>query len=346
MSLYMNKVFLIGNVGRKPDIIQGRFGEFAAFSLATSSFWLDRNTNQWNTATEWHRIVVYNERGVKITKTIEVGSYVFVEGSIKMRRYMDKQTNTERSSFEIIAENIYTMVRQTRNDLEQQVGGGNMNTFPQGYAPGFNAMQANMGNNYPTGMNQPHFAQYSQGMMQHFTPNGGNDMQSNMMSTSAPQNWGYEGAADPYAAFMPSYEDMYNSPGQVFNNFDPSFNSGSNKAFNQNNAQASSKQTPNPINNPTITNNEQAPAPTFKVDDSSPDWIKNAFNIDKNIQANAEKTAKQEKSLAQEKITPVKAEKAEFKGAFGATPPKSLDSNDKESNKDNTTQISEDDLPF
>ena len=99
----LNKVILIGNVGSDPDIrTMPNGGRVANFSLATSEYWTDKNS-QRQSRTEWHKIVIYNENLVKLTeRAIHKGSKIYVEGMIKSRKYTSQQDGIERNIVEIV----------------------------------------------------------------------------------------------------------------------------------------------------------------------------------------------------------------------------------------------------
>jgi single stranded DNA-binding protein len=89
----LNKVLLVGRIGRTPDIRSTTAGkEISEFSVATSSKSLDKVTGELKEDTEWHSIVVFDQRAVDLSKKIDKGDLVFVEGSIKT-----KQLNQENS---------------------------------------------------------------------------------------------------------------------------------------------------------------------------------------------------------------------------------------------------------
>ena len=98
----LNKVILIGNVGSDPDIrMFPNGGRVANFSLATSEYWTDK-TGQRQSRTEWHRISVYNEGLVKLVeKAVHKGSKLYVEGTIRSRKYTSQQDGAERTAVEI-----------------------------------------------------------------------------------------------------------------------------------------------------------------------------------------------------------------------------------------------------
>ena len=91
MSASLNKVILIGNVGKDPDI---RFlpdgSKVASFSLATSESWKDKATGERRDRTEWHRVVVFNERLAEVVERfVKKGSKLFIEGQLQTRKWTD-----------------------------------------------------------------------------------------------------------------------------------------------------------------------------------------------------------------------------------------------------------------
>ena len=99
----VNKVILIGNVGKDPEIRTMNNGnEVALFSLATSDYWKDKNTGEKKDKTEWHRIVVYSQGLVSIVKNyVKKGSKLYLSGSIQTRKWVDSQ-GVDRHSTEIV----------------------------------------------------------------------------------------------------------------------------------------------------------------------------------------------------------------------------------------------------
>jgi len=99
----VNKVILIGNVGRDPEIRTMNNGnEVALFSLATSETWKDKQTGERREKTEWHRIVVYSKGLVGIVKQyIHKGSKLYIEGALQTRKWTDKQ-GADRYSTEVV----------------------------------------------------------------------------------------------------------------------------------------------------------------------------------------------------------------------------------------------------
>lgn len=96
MSASLNKVQLIGNIGKDPEIRQTNTSdEVASFSLATTEFWKDKITNEQRSRTEWHKVVIFNERLIQIVKKyLHKGSQIYLEGQIQTRDWQDKDGNT------------------------------------------------------------------------------------------------------------------------------------------------------------------------------------------------------------------------------------------------------------
>ncbi|CAN0584821.1 unnamed protein product, partial [Ectocarpus sp. 12 AP-2014] len=103
MSGSLNKVTLIGNLGRDPEIRTTNDGkEIANFSLATSENWKDKATGEKKDKTEWHRIVCFNEGLVKIIKEyVKKGTKLYIEGQLQTRKWLDN-VNQERYTTEVV----------------------------------------------------------------------------------------------------------------------------------------------------------------------------------------------------------------------------------------------------
>jgi single-strand DNA-binding protein len=103
MAGSVNKVILIGNLGRDPEIrTLGSGDRVANLRIATSETWRDRNTGERKEKTEWHQVVIYNDNIVKVAESyLKKGSTVYVEGALQTRKYTD-QAGAERYSTEIV----------------------------------------------------------------------------------------------------------------------------------------------------------------------------------------------------------------------------------------------------
>lgn len=103
----VNKVILVGNVGGTPEIKSTQDGKkFATFSVATSESWKDKITGEKKDQTEWHRVVVFAERTAEVVeKYVKKGSKLYIEGSIKTRKWTDKD-GVERYTTEVVLQNF------------------------------------------------------------------------------------------------------------------------------------------------------------------------------------------------------------------------------------------------
>ncbi|WP_341701937.1 single-stranded DNA-binding protein [Ferrovibrio sp.] len=92
MAGSVNKVILVGNLGRDPEIRSMQSGEeIAQLSLATSETWRDKASGERKERTEWHRVVIFNENLVKVAKQyLKKGSKIYIEGSLQTRKWTDK----------------------------------------------------------------------------------------------------------------------------------------------------------------------------------------------------------------------------------------------------------------
>ena len=91
MAGSINKVILVGNLGKDPEIRYASDGsKIATFSIATSEVWKDRATGERKDRTEWHRIVIFNDKLADIVeKYVKKGSKLYVEGQLQTRKWTD-----------------------------------------------------------------------------------------------------------------------------------------------------------------------------------------------------------------------------------------------------------------
>ena len=103
MSGSVNKVILVGNLGRDPEIRTLNSGDRVAnLNLATSETWRDRNSGERKERTEWHRVVIFNDNLVKVAENyLRKGSKVYIEGALQTRKYQDA-SGQEKYSTEIV----------------------------------------------------------------------------------------------------------------------------------------------------------------------------------------------------------------------------------------------------
>src|SRR5689334_24608868 len=103
MAGSVNKVILVGNLGRDPEIRSTNDGtRIANLNLATSESWRDRTSGERRERTEWHRVVIFNENLVTIAeKYLRKGSKIYVEGALQTRKWTDQQ-GQEKYSTEVV----------------------------------------------------------------------------------------------------------------------------------------------------------------------------------------------------------------------------------------------------
>jgi len=91
----VNKVILLGNLGRDPEIRSMQSGsKMASFSLATSKRWKDRSTQEQKEKTSWHNVVVFGDGLVDIVeKYVKKGSKIYIEGELQTRKWQDQDGN-------------------------------------------------------------------------------------------------------------------------------------------------------------------------------------------------------------------------------------------------------------
>jgi single-strand DNA-binding protein len=103
MAGSVNKVILIGNLGRDPEVRRTNAGDSVVnFSIATTESWRDKATGERKDRTEWHNIVIFNENLGKVAEQYcKKGSKVYVEGQLQTREYTDRDGN-QRKSTEVV----------------------------------------------------------------------------------------------------------------------------------------------------------------------------------------------------------------------------------------------------
>ena len=103
MAGSVNKVILIGNLGRDPEIKQMPSGSsLANLSIATSETWRDKASGERKEKTEWHRVVIFNEGLCKVAEQyLKKGAKVYIEGALQTRKWTD-QSGVEKYSTEVV----------------------------------------------------------------------------------------------------------------------------------------------------------------------------------------------------------------------------------------------------
>ena len=103
----VNKVILVGNLGRDPEVRYSPDGAaICNVSIATTSSWKDKASGERRDETEWHRVVFYNRLAEIAGEYLRKGRSVYVEGRLKTRKWQDKETGADRYSTEIVADQM------------------------------------------------------------------------------------------------------------------------------------------------------------------------------------------------------------------------------------------------
>src|ERR1700753_3605394 len=138
MAGSVNKVILVGNLGRDPEVRNTQDGQkIVQLALATSETWNDRASGERKERTEWHRGVVFNEQIAGVAeKYLQKGAKVYVEGQLQTRKWTD-QADVERYSTEIVLARFkggVTML-SSANGNPRQGGSNNGESSGSGYLP-------------------------------------------------------------------------------------------------------------------------------------------------------------------------------------------------------------------
>ncbi len=121
MSGSVNKVILVGNLGREPEVrTMQNGGKVCNLSVATSERWKDRNTGENQERTEWHRVVIFDDRLCDVAERfLQKGSKVYLEGELQTRKWQD-QSGQDRYSTEVVLRRF----RGVLTMLDSRGGGG------------------------------------------------------------------------------------------------------------------------------------------------------------------------------------------------------------------------------
>lgn len=136
MAGSVNKVILIGNLGRDPEVRSFQNGgKLANLRIATSETWKDRNTGERKERTEWHSVVLHNEALVRLAEQyLRKGSKVYIEGKLETRKWQD-QSGQDRYSTEVTLRPYAGTL--TMLDGAQRGSDGGSQPGPGDYIPGY-----------------------------------------------------------------------------------------------------------------------------------------------------------------------------------------------------------------
>lgn len=137
----VNKVILVGNIGKDPEVRYSQGGgAIANVTLATSEAWRDKATGEDQERTEWHRVVFFGKLGEIVGQYVKKGSKLYVEGSLRTRKWQD-QSGQDRYTTEIVASDMQ-MLDSRSADAPADAGyqyGAQANPPPAAPRPGYNA---------------------------------------------------------------------------------------------------------------------------------------------------------------------------------------------------------------
>ena len=128
MAGSINKVILVGNLGKDPEIRAMQDGrEICNLTLATSDTWKDKATGERREKTEWHRVVIFNDNLVTVAKNyLKKGAKVYIEGSLQTRKWQDKETGQDKYSTEVVLQgyngNLTMLDKKERDGSEGSYG--------------------------------------------------------------------------------------------------------------------------------------------------------------------------------------------------------------------------------
>ena len=129
MAGSVNKVILVGNLGKDPEVRRLNNGEpVVNLSIATSETWRDKTRGEKKEKTEWHRVVIFNKNLAEVAeKYLKKGAKVYVEGQLQTRKWTDKD-GAEKYSTEVVLQNF----RGELTMLDGRSGGGDSGGFGGG----------------------------------------------------------------------------------------------------------------------------------------------------------------------------------------------------------------------
>ena len=140
MAGSVNKVTLIGNLGRDPEIRSLQDGnKVANLSVATSESWRDKSSGERREKTEWHRVVIFNERIIDVVeKYLKKGAKIYLEGALQTRKWTD-QSGVEKYTTEVVLQRFrgeLTMLDGRSGGGGSEGGGGESGDEGGGYSGG------------------------------------------------------------------------------------------------------------------------------------------------------------------------------------------------------------------
>ncbi len=126
MARGINKVILVGNLGKDPEVRYSASGSaIANITIATTDSWKDKQSGEKQERTEWHRVVFFNRLAEIVGEYLKKGSQVYIEGRLQTRKWQDKE-GMDRYTTEIVANDMQM--------LGSRAGGGDSGGYDQSYS--------------------------------------------------------------------------------------------------------------------------------------------------------------------------------------------------------------------
>lgn len=128
----VNKVILVGNLGRDPEVRYGPDGSGAIcnVSIATTSSWKDKTTGERREETEWHRVVFYNRLAEVVGEYMKKGRPMYIEGRLKTRKWQNKE-GVDQYTTEVVADQMQMLGGRDGGDGGSTGGGGGGESAPR-----------------------------------------------------------------------------------------------------------------------------------------------------------------------------------------------------------------------
>jgi len=124
----INKVILIGNLGRDPEVRYTPNGlAVANIAIATTESWKDKQSGEQQEKTEWHRVVMYGRTAEIAGEYLKKGSKIYIEGRLQTRKWQDKNTNQDRYTTEVVCDSMQMLDSKGGNNNSGQAESSNAN---------------------------------------------------------------------------------------------------------------------------------------------------------------------------------------------------------------------------
>ena len=130
MSGSVNKVTLVGNLGRDPEVRAMQNGDkIVQLSVATSDRWKDKSSGEQRERTEWHRVVIFNDALGKVAEQyLKKGSTVYLEGQLQTRKWTDQQSGQEKYTTEVVLQRYRGELTLLGSRSENQINNDQQNS--------------------------------------------------------------------------------------------------------------------------------------------------------------------------------------------------------------------------